>query len=441
MSFTSAQLAAYVSGVLHGEGETVCCGAEIDTRQRVEGKVFFALKGEHVDGHAYVNQAVKNGCSAVVVERLARTVEVPQIVVQNTREALFALARARRSEMGLSSVIAVTGSVGKTTTKDILGCLLGDNVVVSRKSFNNDLGVPLTILAGEQAECLVAEIGANDVGEIEPLAKLVQPDVAILTSIEKAHLEGFKNTETVLQEKAKLLQQVPAGGFVIVPDFIDLSGVSIDAHIVTVGITETADIVVETGVNEQGFATLGMDGAFITLSLLGEHNAMNAALAIVAVLKSSNSFLIDELLQRASHAKAPIGRLQRQKIDGVTFLNDSYNANPASMRSALALLNKMQAKRKVVVLGDMLELGESSHAEHRALISNVSKIQADVVVLVGNAMESAGCSTAMHLPNADTLEEVVPLFQRGDLVLVKGSRGLQLERLIEMFQQTKVLEH
>jgi UDP-N-acetylmuramoyl-tripeptide--D-alanyl-D-alanine ligase len=440
MSFTTKQLSEYVEGVLHGNGLFECSGAEIDSRQPLNGKVFFALKGEHADGHGFVEKAALTGCSAVVVEHLCN-VAVPQIVVPNAREALFQLAQSRRNEMDLKSVIAVTGSVGKTTTKDILGCLFGDNAVISIKSYNNDLGVPLTILAAEQASYLVTEIGANDVGEIEPLARLVQPDVAILTSIEKAHLEGFKNTKTVLLEKAKLLQQVPADGFVIVPDTIDLSDVVLEATVITVGKTQSADVVVETGSDSQGFATLRMGQTSVTLSLLGEHNAMNAALAIVAILHTTDSTTLDALLSLAAKAKAPTGRLQREEVNGVTFLDDSYNANPASMRSALQLFSSLQANRKVLVLGDMLELGESSHAEHRALISCVDKAKADIVIFVGTAFERVGCSTALHLPNADNLDTVVSLLHQGDLVLVKGSRGLRLERLVELFRQMKVLEH
>ncbi len=442
MVYTTDQLANYLHGSLIGDSDVQCRGASIDSREPLDGKVFFALKGEHTDGHEYVEQAVTNGCSAVVVERTC-DVGVPVVIVKDSRKALFRLAEARRSEMRFDAVIAVTGSVGKTTTKDILSCLLGGDAVVSRKSFNNDLGVPLTLLEGENANYLVAEVGANDVGEIEPLAELVQPDIAILTSIEKAHLQGFGNTETVLQEKAKLLSAVHRKGYVILPDSVDISSYSFDATIIRVGQSGAADVKVETGIDNHGFATLEIGGKKVTLSLLGEHNAMNTALAIVATNCANLDVPISALLDFACHAASPIGRLRKVEVGGVIFIDDSYNANPASMRAALHLFTQIEATRKILVLGDMLELGESSHSEHRALASVIEQACADVVFLFGDEMQAAA-----HIPNSfwsqkveTKMEEVVSSFKQGDLVLVKGSRGLRLERFIENTRQTKVSEH
>lgn len=441
MSFTSKQLANAVDGTLHGDEETICNGAEIDTRQPISGKVFFALQGDNADGFEYIDDAIAGGCSAIVSQRYCK-VTVPIVVVSDTRAALYTLAKTRRAAMQMQSVFAVTGSVGKTTTKDILSCLLGDDVVSSEKSFNNDLGVPLTLLAGEEARYLVAEVGANNVGEIAPLAELVQPDVAILTSIDKAHLAGFCNMATVLQEKAKLLQAVHQDGIVVVPDTIDLTGREITARIVTVGSLEDADVRIETGVDANGFATLSIDGCNKTLGLLGEHNALNVALAIVAVTRALPSQTTKAILEKATEVRAPDGRLQRIEVGGVTFLDDSYNANPASMQAALRFFRTMQAKRKVLVLGDMLELGECAHAEHRAIIGSLGEVGCDVVVLVGQAMSDASDDLpAICLRGDDPLDSVASLLEEGDLVLLKGSRGMQLERIVDLFRQTKVLEH
>ena len=196
--------------------------------------------------------------------------------------------------MEFESVIAVTGSVGKTTTKDLLAHLLGDNTTASMQSFNNDLGVPLTILDAEDATFLVTEIGANAVGEIKPLATLVQPDIAILTSLGKAHLEGFGSFETVKNEKLVLLKSVHEAGVVILPDTIDINSSEFSAAICTVGTSSTADIQVVTGVNNEGFAELEINGYNVTLSLMGVHNAMNAALAIVATIVSTFSCMLTQ---------------------------------------------------------------------------------------------------------------------------------------------------
>lgn len=439
MSFTSSQLAKYVCGELVGNPEVCCSGAEIDSRQCVLGKVFFALKGESVDGHDYLENAVDGGCSAVVVER-ACDLPVPSIIVNNVRHALYLLAKARRAELNVECVAAVTGSVGKTTTKDILAHILGDETVSSRNSFNNDLGVPLTILDAEHAKFLVAEVGANDVGEIEPLANLIQPDVAILTSIEKAHLEGFGNQETVLREKAKLLQTVSEGGVVIVPDTVDLSEIHISATICTVGNVE-ADFPVEVGVNYEGFATLEIGGHDATLTLLGRHNGMNAALAIVAASHILQHKSVSELLDLAAEVTASNGRLKLHIVDDIVFYDDSYNANPASMRSALNLFAEIDGTRKVLVLGSMFELGEQSHYEHKLLGAVIAKTGADVVILVGKEMESTS-KTAGYLyeqvADGSAIERIASLIHGGDTVLIKGSRGLKLERVIERVRQTKV---
>ena len=441
MSFSSGQLAQYVSGKLIGRDDVVCLGAEIDSRQPIEGKVFFALHGEHADGHDFVEMAAQNGCSAVVVER-SYEVSVPVIVVRDVRKALYDLAKARRVELNCDAVIAVTGSVGKTTTKDILACLLGDRVVASRNSFNNDLGVPITVLDAEGAQFLVAEIGANEVGEIEPLAALVQPDIAILTSVGDAHLEGFGDRKTILQEKAKLLEAVPKGGYVIVPETIDLASTDISALIVTVGESTSADIQVSMGIDEFGFATLSMHGEEVKLSLLGQHNAMNAALGIVAASYANQEVSISELLVRVCNAGAPKGRLRKVEVGEIVFLDDAYNANPTSMRSALELFSGLKANRKVMILGDMLELGTSSHSEHRLLAGVIEKVDADLVVLVGKEMKAAvGSSAAICVENINDLQSITSLLRPRDLVLLKGSRGLCLEKIIDSCRQTKVLEH
>ena len=439
MSFTASQLAKYVCGELVGNPEVRCSGAEIDSRQCVQGKVFFALKGESVDGHDYLENAVEGGCSAVVVER-ACDLPVPSIIVNNVRHALYLLAKARRAELNVECVAAVTGSVGKTTTKDILAHILGDETVSSRNSFNNDLGVPLTILDAEHAKFLVAEVGANDVGEIEPLANLIQPNVAILTSIEKAHLEGFGNQETVLREKAKLLQSVSEEGVVIVPDTVDLSEIHISATICTVGNVE-ADFQVEVGVNYEGFATLEIGGHNATLTLLGRHNGMNAALAIVAASHILQHKRVSELLDLATEVTAPNGRLKLRRVDDIVFYDDSYNANPASMRSALNLFAEIDGTRKVLVLGSMFELGEQSHYEHKILGAVIAKAGADLVILVGKEMESTSKTAGyVYEPVADcsAIERIASLICGGDTVLIKGSRGLKLERVIERVRQTKV---
>ena len=444
MSFTTAQLAKDVCGELLGDQEVSCSGAEIDTRRRVQGKVFFALKGIQTDGHDYLDDAVEGGCSAVVVERQC-ALPVPVVVVKDARKALFQLAEARRNEFTLKQVIAVTGSAGKTTTKDLLSRLLGDNTTASLCSFNNDLGVPLTILDAEEADFLVTEVGASEAGDIEPLARLVKPDIAVLTSIGKAHLAGFGDQETLKREKMLLLKSLPEDGIAVVPDTIDLAGCEIKAAICSVGTSASADIQISTGVNVEGFAELAMGGHHVTLSLMGEHNALNAALAVAAsseaLKRAGRQTSIPDLLDAASQVGGSTGRLCKSTHGDITFIDDSYNANPASMRSAIQLFSAIEANRKVLILGDMLELGDCAHAEHRLLASVIAGSGADIVILVGPLMEAASnIASCVHEPEAsdDAIERIVSLIQPRDMVLIKGSRELRLERIVESIQRTKV---
>lgn len=440
MTFSTKQLAEEVGGRLFGDATVQCLGGAIDSRHCEQGNVFFALKGEYSDGHNFIDAAIEAGCSAVVAEREVHSA-VPVVQVDDVRKSLFALAMSRRAGFDSTKVLAITGSVGKTTTKDMIASMLGKGAVASQKSFNNDLGVPLTILAGEGAEYLVAEVGANDVGEIEPLAQLVQPDISVLTSIDSAHLEGFGNQETVLAEKVKLLEVLPSSGVAILPEGIDLSPFDIKATICRIGHSTNADIQIKTGMNAHGHATLQIEEDEVTLSLLGEHNAWNAALAIVACMRGNPTLLRKDLMRIVSSINPPPGRLQVHTIGGITFVDDSYNANPASMRSALELFQVFEGSRRVMILGDMLELGDHSHSEHRLLGSAIERVGADLVILVGPQMEitSQVTSSIHEFESSDeAFKRISSLLKQGDTVLLKGSRGMQLERIIELKQQTKV---
>jgi len=447
LSFTTAQLANATRGELVGDPTVWCNGAEIDTRRCVKGKVFFALEGTKVDGHMFLQDAIAGGCSAVVASH-HESLSAPIIVVKNTRDALFQLAIARRNDIKLAHVIAITGSAGKTTTKDVLAAILGERTTSSAQSFNNDLGVPLTILDAEDSDFLVVEVGANAVGEIEPLARLVQPDIAILTSIDKAHLEGFGDRDTVLREKTKLFDALPDDGIAIVPDTVDLSSISISASVCRVGTSQDADVRISIDVHKDGCAILEMEGHRVTLALLGAHNGMNVALAVVAAVHANirigRSTSTKDLLDIASVVTGPKGRLHRVQVGDVTFLDDTYNANPASMRAAMRLFSVLDGERKVVVLGDMLELGSHEHAEHRHLASDILNAGADLIVLVGSAMAAAAhIPASVYEPEAtdEAIERIVALIRPHDTVLIKGSRGLRLERIIETKQQMKVSRH
>ncbi len=441
MNWELSHIVEATGGTLQGDPTVMWSGAEIDTRRDVTNKVFFALQGEQIDGHEFIEKAIKGGCVAVVVSKNV-TASVPVIQVEEPRKALFALAKSIRTKINLQTAIAITGSVGKTTTKDLLASLLGTNAVVSPASFNNDLGIPLTLLGGATAKNFVIEIGANACGEIEPLVDLVDPDIAIITSIEKAHLEGFGSVHAIFQEKIKLFESLNRDGIAIVPLDVQVDKTKLACEIVTVGESKDADVRVRVSCDEHGFAKLDIGAGFVTLRMLGKHNAMNTALAIVAAQfafrRQGEEYSLHELLQKVSNFVGTAGRLMKTNINGVTVIDDAYNANPASMQAAIEMFSSMSGVRKVLVLGDMLELGDQSDVEHTRIGGILAKHAFEQVVLVGEAMASA----AKLLPNAvheekycdQTMHRIANTLQHGDVVLLKGSRGMKLERIASCLQ-------
>jgi UDP-N-acetylmuramoyl-tripeptide--D-alanyl-D-alanine ligase len=437
LNYTTQDVSEATGGVLSGDGSVVLRGGEIDTRRDVQGKVFFALQGEQTDGHKFIERAIEMGCAAVVVSKEVTT-SVPVITVENTRRALFQLAEHVRSQIEPKTTIAITGSVGKTITKDLLAKLLGKGTTASPASFNNDLGIPLTILDAVGSRNIVVEVGANACGEIEPLARLVAPDIAIITSIQKAHLKGFGSIDTILNEKIKLFEALDSDGIAIVPEDIPVDGFILQCDLVTVGESKHADIRIRSGCDENGFTRLDVGEGFVTLNILGKHNAMNATCAIVAAkyahARQGNNVSLHSLLQQMSSETGPVGRLSKEDICGVRVIDDSYNASPASMCAAIETLASMSGSRKVAILGDMLELGEECDVEHRRLGGYLSNQRIDQIILVGSEMASAVkvLPTAVYEENADdaTMLRIANSLRDGDLVLLKGSRGMQLERIV-----------
>ncbi len=440
MPFTTEQLESYVSGQLIGREDVQCSGAEIDTRRDVLGKVFFALQGQHADGHDYIEEAVKRGCAAVVASKPVQC-EVPVVIVENPQEALFNLALQRRPFVN-GVVIAVTGSVGKTTTKDLIASLLGEHAISSPMSFNNELGVPMTMLDAEEASFVVIEVGANEVGEIATLASLVKPDIAVVTAIAPAHLEGFGSIEAITKEKCSLLESLTEDGVAIIGKQIDASQADIRCPIIDIDSMSFAFAQSTTG-----NGVIVHNSEKFEMNLLGEHNTVNGAIALLASEEALKKTGMEPnritLLKALTTVSPPSGRMSSKELHGVTFINDAYNANPASMRALLKFAAGCESARKVLVLGDMLELGSDESAEHDKLISHISSVDADVVCLVGNAMSEA-CKTmpnAMCFPEATAhaMESIASLLCNDDIVFLKGSRGMALERVIECFSQRKVL--
>lgn len=427
-------------------------GVSIDTRTLTPGQVFVAIAGERTDGHNYLAQAHAGGASLAIVERdgLGEAPEGLGIVrVASSLGALQRLARAYRRTLGSTRVVAVTGSCGKTTTTRLIDAVLGASLrgTASIKSYNNHLGVALTILgASARDRYLVAEVGSSAPGEIAQLAAMLRPDVAVITSVGPAHLAGLGSLAGVAHEKAALARSLGDQGLAIVATAGSPGEAMLDRELIPVpsvlrvGLGHTADLeVVGIAQDDSGLTLTLADRTSYRVGLLGAHNALNAALAIAVGRRCG---LDHEAIARGlASARAEPGRLAPQRIGPITVLDDSYNANPQSMRAGLETLVAVgrDAARRVAILGDMLELAdhsESAHAELGAQLAAMDGI--DRVVLVGEAMAAAHeamadagsgdrCVRVVSGDDLDTIRgEVLP----GDCVLIKGSRGMALERVI-----------
>ncbi len=415
-------------------------GVSIDTRDLQPGQVFFAFVGEQRDGHSHLDQAKANGAGVCVVthpDRVPAGFGLPTLVVDDPRQALTRLARAWRATLG-ASVIAVTGSNGKTTTCRLMHsvCAAAGKSFVSPKSFNNALGVPITILnTPADAEYLVAEVGMSTPGEIAERTRLLRPSISIITSIGRAHLQALGSVANIAREKARIIRDAPDDALGIIPGGIGTleDAIADDPHAIH-RLDDRFELREATS-TASGFA---IDGARFSVSMPGVHNARNAALCVLA----ARHLGIDDAVIRdgLAHAVGPAMRFERVVIETGTapiiVINDAYNANPDSMRAALSTYADLQTDgAKVVVLGEMLEMGESGPAEHESLAEHVSSMVAfDRVVLIGAGFartDAASLGLTMLPESGDPqIKAIAQQIEPGETVLIKGSRGVKLERLI-----------
>lgn len=426
-----------------------------DSRKVSSGDLFVALRGDRFDAHSFVPSVVSKGVGAVIVETerwedIAGEVEGTAWVlgVPDSLKALGALARHIRREWG-GRVVGITGSAGKTTTKELVGAALtslGD-VHLTPGNWNNQIGLPLTLFALGNEKVAVLEMGTSEPGEIAALAAIAEPDVALITNVGPAHLEGLGSLEGVAREKGALFAALKPHHQAVVnvddPRVKDLSE-SLSCKCITYGFDPSADLCVlgveplENGVMKVTLRAFGEEFAF-PLDGLGEHMALNAAGAIAAAAAMGVS--TRDAIDGIQSFVPPEQRMKVRDVAGVHVLDDSYNSNPTSARAALrAFAGLRGAGRRFVILGDMLELGESAAEHHHALGMSAAQLPLDGLITVGEHSETivAGAKAAgalFEMWNVSKAEDVLPLLgeqvERGDWVLVKGSRGIRLETVIE----------
>ena len=417
--------------------DTSFVGAGIDTRTLQQGSLYIAIKGERFDGHDFVAEACEQGAAAVVVEKTCDLV-CPQLVVPDTREALARIAAWWRSQVS-PVVVAVTGSNGKTTTKEMLAKIfaLKGNTLATKGNFNNDIGVPLTLFGlDSKDQYAVIEIGANHPGEIEQIVPWVRPDVAIITMIGPCHLEGFGTLEGVAKAKSEIFSSFHGAGTAVIPaddQFADLLSAAVPtAAIKTFGESRQAHVQIKRDGTRASIATEQSEGA-LNLQLQGQHNLQNAAAAAAAALAVGVDLSL--VLQGLSEVEPVNGRLRlRPDITDYSVTDDSYNANPASFKAAIDTLCA-DAGKTCLVMGDMGELGGDEEATHEAIGQYARESGVDYLLTLGEWSASAAAVFGNGAAHAESIDNLVEKFMRvvpkGTRVIVKGSRFMRMERFID----------
>jgi UDP-N-acetylmuramoyl-tripeptide--D-alanyl-D-alanine ligase len=423
-----------------------------DSREDCSGALFVALKGDTFDGHAYLADAFTRGAIAAIV---SETIEKPEdhwrlLKVDNTLNALVSLAAGYRRKLPIP-VVAITGSCGKTTTKEFLAAALTPKYRVAkpRASFNNLIGVSLTILSVRpEHEVLILEMGTNAPGEIRALCDIGRPTMGIITNIGHTHLERLGSVEGVKKEKASLAESIEEGGVLVTnidcPECGEIAE-EFGGQVVTVAVQEQADHRVGAVSQVVNGTTFKYDGRTATVPVSGGHNALNAGLAVAAA--EALDVEKEEALSAIATAKLPGMRMQGELTAGVLIINDAYNSNFESLKAAVqALDNATVPGRKILVCGDMLELGKAAEALHRAIGWHIGRTSIDVLVTAGEnselvAMEAHKSGTPVIFQRASIREigDLLELMAKaGDAVLFKASRGVHLEQAVQQLRRALI---
>lgn len=459
MRFTLDELAKATGGRLVKRGpKSEFGGVGIDTRILKEGDVFVAIRGAHFDGHDFVGDAVRKGAPAIVVGASPASLpdSVSVIEVKDTVDALGDLASWWRSRFTVPCV-AITGSNGKSTTKEMAAAIASVRgpVLKTEGNFNNLIGLPLTVFRWEnEHRTAVLEMGMNAKGEIKRLAEVARPDIGLITNVTSAHLEKLGSVEGVAHAKGELFEAMAGKGITIVNDedpWVKRLGTKFGGRTITFGMQNTSDIqfrhMESTNLTSTRLTVSIMgDERTIELPLPGTHNVMNAmaAMAIGAALRIDT----DVMLERLIEFKPMSMRFERvQLANGVCMVNDSYNANPQSMKAAFRTVGSAKrAGRFVAVLGDMLELGEQSAELHREVGRAAAGSGIERLFIFGNFADETASGAeegGMSATNVEVFDDMDALqmavereIKAGDVLLVKGSRGMRMERIVEHLKHT-----
>src|SRR5216684_1134825 len=452
MKLTLAKVAEFIAAAGEYSRDELVQGYSIDSRTVRSGELFFAVKGERLDGHDFVAVALESGAAAAVVrkDQLERYAwKTPLLVVDDTLVALQSLATAVRKLWG-RPLIGVTGSAGKTTTKEAIAHVLGSrfHVLKSEANFNNHFGLPLMLLKLEpQHAVAVIEMGMSHAGEIRALAKIAQPEMGVVTNVAPVHLEFFDSLAAIARAKYELIESLPAGSTAVLnadDDYVSQFGRDFHGKVVMYGTRPEADVraenIVACGAAGSEFDIL-VNGCreHARLPLVGAHNILNALAAVAVGMERG---LIPSQTVRALATLMPANkRGEVVQLGNITVINDCYNSNPKALSAMMDALAAMPAKRRIVVAGEMLELGPASQEMHRQAGEHAAKNKIDVVVGVRGQAQAlveqarrAGARAEFVATPEEAGEWLARETRDGDVVLLKASRGVKLETAVEVWK-------
>ena len=443
-SLTTEEIIKATGGTLIGGDETVIKGISTNSREIKEGELFIPLVGDKFDGHEFIRAAFELGASAALTSKETELFIGKTIIrVKDTKKALGAIAAYYKEKHNVPT-IAVTGSVGKTTTKDMVYSVISQkyNTLKTEANFNNDIGLPLTIFHLEKEhEAAVLEMGMNHFGEIDYLASIGKPDAAIITNIGESHIENLGSREGIFKAKMEITNRFGKDNTLIVNGDNDfLRTVKGEYKVVRYGLDSSNDVhaknIVNKGLGGISFTAVVNGTEYVAeLAVPGEHNVYNALAAICAGIEFK--IPMDDILRGIKTFEPTAQRLAVENYKGITIINDCYNASPDSIKAALKVLAATDAKRRVAVLGDILEMGEHAPSAHYGLAKYVKDAGVDVLVTAGENMKNLARGakeqgvSEIHAFDK-TLEAcnfVKDALKEGDAVLIKASHGMRFEEV------------
>jgi UDP-N-acetylmuramoyl-tripeptide--D-alanyl-D-alanine ligase len=453
------RIAEFVGAKGECDQEAVAMGYSIDSRTLNPGDLFIAIAGERFDGHEYVEAVLQKGAVGAVVQagkmtqagKKAAGDPARLLYVEDTLKALQSLGAAARRLWG-KPLLAVTGSAGKTTTKEILAHILATRFRVMKSSgnLNNHIGLPLQLLKLEaEHELAVVEMGMNHAGEIRDLGKLAHHDLAVVTTVAPVHLEFFGSLKDIARAKYEIIETLHPGGVAVLnadDEYVSQFGRNFKGKVVTFGIKRSADVTAQNvklnGAEGSTFElVVGSVGEPVTFPLVGEHNIYNALAAVAAAM--DRGITPSQAAEALSSIQPPDKRGQVLIINGATIINDCYNSNPRALEAMIDTLASMKANRHILVAGEMLELGPTAEALHRESGRHAAEKRIDFVIGVrglARAVAEAACGSGTQAQFVETPEQAGEWLARnlrpGDAVLLKASRGVKLERALEMLEKS-----